>query len=483
MFETLLYYVAAGAGAAFQLASATHALLNKRDPRSQLGWVVLCIMLPMVGAIAYWMLGVNRIRTRARRWQELGRFRHPAGVRSSERAIVSLANDHPERADSLHQLLHIAERVTQRPLVGGNAVEPLHSGEQAYPPMLEAIENARTHIFLCTYIFGVDKVGEKFVDALGRAAERGVDVRILIDAIGERYGRPRLSRVMKRFPAAKVALFLPLTLSWRSVRVNMRNHRKQLLVDGEIGFTGGMNIGLRHMVKDPDNRHPTRDLHFRVRGPLLHWMTETFLEDWYFVTGEGAADALPEVRAPEAGRALCRGIKDGPNEDFERLQWIMVGAMSCARESIRILTPYFIPSRELLASLNAAVLRGVRVEVILPGASNLPYVDWACRAMLWEVLQYGTSVFWQPPPFDHSKLLIVDDFYVNLGSANLDPRSLRLNFELNVEVFDPALAATLGRHFDSLRSRSHPATIELLDARSFPAKLRDAAAKVFSPYL
>lgn len=481
MIETVLYYLAAVAGAAFQLASACHALLNKRDPRSQLGWIVLCIMLPMIGAIAYWMFGVNRIRTRARRWQELGRFRHPAGVRASERAIVSLANDHPERADSLHQLLHIAERVTQQPLVGGNAVEPLHSGEEAYPAMLEAIEAARTHIYLSSYIFDVDKVGERFVEALGRASERGVDVRVLVDAIGEKYGRPRVSRAMRRFPAAKVALFLPLTMSWRSVRVNMRNHRKQLLVDGEVGFTGGINIGLRHMVVDPDNRHPTRDLHFRVRGPILRWMTETFLEDWYFTTGE--AGAVPDVRAPEAGRALCRGIKDGPNEDFERLQWIMVGAMSCARESIRILTPYFIPSRELLAALNAAVLRGVRVEVILPAASNLPYVDWACRAMLWEVLQYGTAVYWQPPPFDHSKLLIVDDFYVNLGSANLDPRSLRLNFELNLEVFDPALAASLGQHFDTLRARSQAATIAFLDARSFLAKVRDAAAKLFSPYL
>ena len=481
MIESVLYYLAAAAGAAFQLASACHALLNKRDPRSQLGWVVLCVMLPMVGALAYWLFGVNRIRTRARRWQELGRFRRPAGVRASERAIVSLANDHPERADSLHQLLHIAERVTQRPLVGGNAVEPLHSGEEAYPPMLDAIDAATSHVYLSTYIFDVDKIGEQFVEALGRAAERGVDVRVLVDAIGEKYGRPRVSKVMRRFPAAKVALFLPLTLSWRSVRVNMRNHRKALLVDGDVGFTGGMNIGLRHMVSDPANKHPTRDLHFRVRGPILHWFTETFLEDWYFVTGE--AGEVPEVRAAEAGRALCRGIKDGPNEDFERLQWIMVGAMSCARESIRILTPYFIPSRELLASLNAAVLRGVRVEVILPAASNLPYVDWACRAMLWEVLQYGTAVYWQPPPFDHSKLLIVDDFYVNLGSANLDPRSLRLNFELNAEVFDPAFAADLVRHFEHLRDRARPVTIDMLDARSFPAKLRDAAAKVFAPYL
>jgi cardiolipin synthase len=157
--------------------------------------------------------------------------------------------------------------------------------------------------------------------------------------------------------------------------------------------------------------------------------------------------------------------------------------MTCARESIRIVTPYFIPGRELLAVINSAVLRGVQVVIILPAMSNLPYVDWACRAMLWEVLQYGAAVYWQPAPFDHTKLFVVDGFYVNLGSANLDPRSLRLNFELNLEVFDPDLAAELGRHFESLRARSTRVSMEMLDGRSFPVKLRDAAAKLFAPYL
>lgn len=481
MLDTLLYYVAAGAGAAFQVTSACHALLNKRDPRSQLGWVVLCIMLPIVGAIAYWLFGVNRIRTRARRWQQRGRFRGLSDERIHEHAIVSLGVDHPGRAEEMAQLLQISQRVTQRPLVGGNLVEPLYNGDQAYPAMLEAIEAAEKYIHVSTYIFNVDKIGARFVDALGRASRRGVDVRILIDAIGEKYGRPRLSKAMRTYPRAEVALFLPLTLSWKSIRVNLRNHRKVLIVDGLVGFTGGMNIALRHMMLDPDNGHPTADIQFRVRGPVVNAMSETFLEDWFFATGK-AVDWAPELTAA-AGKALCRSIKDGPNEDFERLQWILVGAMSCARDSIRIVTPYFIPGRELLAAINSAVLRGVQVEIILPANSNLPYVDWACRAMLWEVMQYGAAVYWQPAPFDHTKLFVVDDFYVNLGSANLDPRSLRLNFELNLEVFDPDLGAELRRHFEQVRARSVPVTMETLDGRSFPTKLRDATAKLFAPYL
>jgi cardiolipin synthase len=481
MLDTLLYYVAAGAGAAFQLISACHALLNKRDPRSQLGWVVVCIMLPIVGAIGYWFFGVNRIRTRARRWRARGRFRDLGEQRMQQQAIRSLSVEHPERAEEVIQLLQISERVTRRPLLGGNLVEPLYNGDRAYPAMLEAIEKAEKYIHLSSYIFNVDKSGKQFVDALGRASERGVAVRILVDAIGEKYGRPRLTRVMKRFPRARVALFLPLTLSWKSIRVNLRNHRKMVVVDGAVGFTGGMNIALRHVVSDADNEHPTADIQFRLHGPVVGALNETFLEDWFFATGE-AVDWAPEA-VPVAGRALCRCIKDGPNEDFERLQWILVGAMSCARESIRIVTPYFIPGRELLVAINSAVLRGVEVELILPGTSNLPYVDWACRAMLWEVLQYGAAIYWQPAPFDHSKLFLMDGFYVNVGSANLDPRSLRLNFELNLEVFDSDLADELGRHVDMLRARSTRVTLDMLDSRSFPVKLRDAAAKLFAPYL
>ncbi|HWM87186.1 MAG TPA: cardiolipin synthase [Kofleriaceae bacterium] len=484
MVETVLYYVAAGAGAAFQLVSGGHALLNKRDPRAQLGWLVICLMLPIVGAIGYWFFGVNRIRTRARRWRQRGRFRDLSAARSAEAQAgwLALSAEHTARADSLHQLLQMSQRVTQRPLIGGNLVEPLFDGEQAYPAMLEAIEAATRHVHLCTYIFNVDKMGRQFIDALGRAAARGVDVRVLVDAVGERYSRPRLSRVLRQsHPGVRVAAFLPLALSLKTVRVNLRNHRKLLIVDGAVGFTGGMNIALRHVVSDPDNDTPTADVHFRVRGPVLYAMNETFMEDWFFETGE--ADWHVPDTVETAGRALCRAIKDGPNEDFERLQWIMVGAMTSARETLRIMTPYFIPSREIVASINSAVLRGVRVEIILPAASNLPYVDWACRALLWEVLQYGAIVYWQPAPFNHSKLLIVDDFYVNVGSANLDPRSLRLNFELNLEVFDPTLAAQLSEYFERVRERSTRATTESLDGRSFPVKLRDAAAKMFSPYL
>jgi cardiolipin synthase len=356
----------------------------------------------------------------------------------------------------------------------------LRNGEEAYPAMIAAIDGATRYVYLCSYIFEGDEVGKQFVDALDRAAERGVDVRVLVDGIGLRYGKS-VSRLLRRNRKIRFERFLPIGRLWRVLRINLRNHRKVLVVDGNVGFTGGMNISSRHMASNPDNKRATADLHFRFQGPAVHALEEVFSEDWSFRVGK---DRWPEA-APSAivGEALCRGIKDGPNEDYEVLQWILIGALSAAHSCVRILTPYFIPSRELLAALRSAVLRGATVQIVLPERSNLPFVDWATHAMLAEVIEYDIEVYHQPAPFDHSKLLIVDDFYVNLGSANLDPRSLQLNFEFNVEVYDPELASKLRDHVLAIVERSRRVTIGTLEERGPLVRFRDAVAKIFSPYL
>ncbi|WP_428265589.1 phospholipase D-like domain-containing protein [Haliangium sp.] len=473
----------------YGVTTAVHALLVKRDARAGFGWVVMCLFVPALGASAYWLFGVNRIKTRARRWQAHGRF-SPASERAYSAAEADLAREHPRRAETMHALWRISERVSGRPLLGGNKVEPLCNGEGAYPAMLDAIAAAERSVYLCTYIFDSDQAGLRFVDALADAAARGVDVRVLVDAIGEHYAWPRISRLLRKRKGVRVIRFLPLT---RGLRINMRNHRKVLTVDGKVGFTGGMNLGQRHMVDDPDNRRPTADMHFRITGPAVYALEDMFFEDWYFCTGEepvraearteeSAADPV-EVAVEPAGAAICRAISDGPNEDFEVLTWILVGALSTARERVQIMTPYFLPSRELLSALNATALRGVKVEIVLPGKNNLPFVHWATQAMLEEVMQYGIEVYYQPPPFNHSKLMIVDAFYSLIGSANLDPRSLRLNFEFNLEVYDEDLAAELSDYFQAVQQRSSLVSLDELAKRSLPVKLRDAAAKLMSPFM
>jgi len=458
-------------------AAAGHALLSKRDPRAALGWIAVCLMFPLAGPALYFLFGFNRIRTRARKLQAQSGPRTSDGDDAAVDVAAMSVDDVP---DEFRELARISDAVTGWPLVGGNAVELMHSGEQVYPAMLEAIERASKTLYLATYIFESNTTGERFVDALADAAGRGVDVRVMIDGVGELYSLPRASRLLSK-AGVRVARFLPPKLIPPTVHINLRNHRKLMVVDGRMGFTGGMNIGDRHLAESRDNPARAVDAHFRVQGPVLEQLERVFLDDWEFVTGEetDSNDGPP----PAVGGAICRGIIDGPDDDLDKLVTVMVGAVSAARERVAIMSPYFLPPPGLSAALQAAALRGVDVGVILPSQNNLPFVDWATRNTLFELLRWGVHVYYQPPPFVHSKLFIVDGHYAQIGSANIDPRSLRLNFEFAVEVYDSAFASTLGAHFESVRDRSRQVTVAEIEARPLPVKARDALAWLFSPYL
>ncbi|MDD5711823.1 MAG: phospholipase D-like domain-containing protein, partial [Smithellaceae bacterium] len=225
----------------------------------------------------------------------------------------------------------------------------------------------------------------------------------------------------------------------------------------------------------------TTDIHFRIEGPAASQIEGAFIEDWSFVTAETLApsSSLPEA----AGNSLCRVISDGPDEGMGKLYMILSGIISSAQKSIRIMTPYFVPPREILAALQAATLRGVTVDIVLPEKNNLIFVHWATRNLLWELLTWGVNVYYQPPPFAHTKLIMVDDHYIQIGSANIDARSLRLNFELNVEIYDETLAKDLSDYFCEIKSRSKVVTLEEVDSRPFFERLRDSFAWLFSSYL
>ncbi len=459
------------------LFSAGHALLTKRDPRAALGWIVTCLALPGPGLLLYWLLGVNRIRSRARELQMQGEGMHWLHF-----------NDPPQPQDIAHyptdttsrSLITLSDAVTRRPLVCGNRVEVLHNGEEAYPAMLEAIHGARESVYLCSYIFTPDEVGRDFIQALVAAADRGVDVRVLIDAFGELYSREKARKLLQG-TRVKAVSFLPPRLI-HSFYFNLRNHRKLLIVDNLIGFTGGMNIRERHRVTAARDSIRVIDIHFRLQGPICDQLRDAFMEDWHYATREKRAPKQWK-RPPVAGNACCRGISAGPNEPHEKLNWILIGALGCAQNHIRIMTPYFIPSRAQLAAINAAALRGVRVEIIMPQQNNLPFVAWAASAYLFELLEHDVHIYYHPPPFVHSKLLLIDDKYALIGSANIDPRSLRLNFEFNVEIFDADTVARLSAHFDQALACSRQVTLQEVDARPLTLRLRDSFFKLLSPYL
>ena len=468
-------HIAAGFYAVACLLATVHALLHKRDTRAALIWIIVIWTLPVVGPLLYLALGVNRIRRRAVQ----------LGVHSTlSRAVPeNLGEPEPSGAEHLQHIACVVSRIAARPLSPGNHIEPLIAGDEAFPAMLEAIESAKKSISLCTYIFDNDASGRKFVAALKRAVKRGVAVRVLIDSAGTRYSWPPITFRLRR---AKIpyARFLPTSLltPWRAATINLRNHRKSLVVDGQIAFTGGMNIRHGNVLSD-NPKSPVQDLHFRVIGPVVTELQEAFVNDWAFTTDEILAGEIWFPEQTETGEIIARVITDGPDADFEKARWTLLAALAEAQTSIKILTPYFLPTNSLITAINLAALRGVRVDIILPAKNNLPFVHWATCAMLWQVLERGCHVWLTPPPFDHSKLMIVDGHWVLLGSANWDIRSLRLNFELNVEAYGRAFATRMEAIIAKKIANAREATLDEMDGRPLLIKLRDAIARLFSPYL
>lgn len=464
---------------ALSLAASAHVVLKKRDTRAAIGWIGLIWLSPFLGTLLYVLLGINRIRRKAHSLREdqprsLPLPAHPCSTALFQETLGG-------SADHLESLARLVGETTDQPLLAGNTIELLPGGDWAYPAMREAIEQARHSIAMSSYIFNDDLAGRPMAEALGRARERGVEVCVLIDDLGARYDWPTVFRLFRRL-GVRAERFLPTLAPGYVPYLNLRNHRKILVVDGAIGFTGGMNIDkdFMHRLK---TRHPKNDLHFRLRGPIVGHLAQTFADDWAFATGEVLSGTTWFPALEPVGPVLARGVAAGPDQEEDTLRTTLLGAIASARESIAIMTPYFLPDSALLSALYVAALRGVRVDILMPRENNLQTVQFACAAQIGEVLEGGCRAWYSPPPFDHSKLMVVDGAWTFIGSANWDPRSLRLNFEFNVECYDLDFARAMTTYFESKLRTAAPLTLDEINGRSPMVKLRDGIARLFSPYL
>ncbi len=461
-------------------AASAHVVLVKRDPRAAIGWVGVIWLTPLLGSLLYAVFGVNRVRRRAK-------SRRPTATIFDSAVEYVVAGVGPGEAASpsgvthLRALVRLASEVTRRPLLRGNLVKPLTSGEDAYAAMIGAIDRAEQSVGLSTYIFDNDRAGAMFLEALARAVARGVEVRVIIDDVGSRYSWPSTVRALRR-RGVPVARFMPTALPWRYRYSNLRNHRKILVADGTVGFTGGMNIRAGALA-DAKPRHRLIDLHFQLQGPVVTHLQEVFADDWSYCTGEVLEGERWFPTIPEAGLVWARGIVDGPDDDFDKLRMALLGAVSCAASSLVVVSPYFLPDDALLTALDVAAMRGVAVDIVLPGKNNLSLVGWASTTLWPSLLDHGCRIWLSPGPFDHTKLMLVDDVWTLLGSANWDPRSLQLNFEFNVECYDVELARSLGKLVAAKISDAHAVTLQELHDRPVAARLRDGVARLATPYL
>ncbi|HET6607582.1 MAG TPA: phospholipase D-like domain-containing protein [Rhodopila sp.] len=454
---------------AIAIAVTWHVLLTKRDVGAATGWIGLAWISPIVGGSLYFVFGVNRVARRG------------AQIRDQRRYTALIDADPPsvDRDDHLAPLEKAVRLLTDRPSLVGNCVELLQNGDAAYPRMLAAIAAAERSVALSTYILRDDAAGGPIIDALIAAQARGCQVRVLIDGIG---GGWFGSRAYKRLRRARVpvARFMHSLWPWRMPFLNLRTHKKVLVVDGARGFAGGMNIGAENLVATGP-RHPVRDSHFAFDGPAVAQLADAFACDWEFVVGETLEGDLWFPGLVEAGEAVARVVTSGPDQDLEKIEFVTMHAIACARRSVQVVTPYFLPDERLVTTLTLAAQRGVAVDVLVPERSNHRVVDWAMRANVAPLLRAGVRIWRNPPPFDHSKVMVVDGEWCLIGSANWDARSLRLNFELNVEVYHDDLADRLSALI--ARNRAHPFTLAELDRRILPTRLLDAGLRLLLPYL
>jgi cardiolipin synthase len=277
-----------------------------------------------------------------------------------------------------------------------------------------------------------------------------------------------------------VARFMHTLVPWRMAFLNLRSHKKILVIDGSRAFIGGINISSDNVLaaNPPD---PIRDMHFDVTGPVVTQIAEAFAHDWDFCAGERLGGEAWFPPLTEAGTAAARVITSGPDQDIYKIEFAMLQAIGCALRSVKILTPYFLPDDRLMSALILAAMAGVSVDVVIPEAGDHPYLDWATRAHIAPLLRAGGRVWRAPKPFEHSKLFVVDDGWSLIGSANWDMRSLRLNFELNMEVCCPEFGTLVAAAIE--RRQGNQVTLAEIGARTLPVRLRDSAVRLLLPYL
>jgi cardiolipin synthase len=459
--------------------AAVHAAMTKNDVRAAIGWVGIILMSPLFGPFFYLIAGINRIRHDQISLERNRTLKDYANNNAPPVGDVALVAGTP-----FTSLRILDDRISHFPLRDGNHIKILVGGDEAYPAMMAAIHQAEKSIALQSYIFDNDAAGRELVHALDLAQKRGVQVRVLIDAIGSKYSRPSIVRLLrkKKIPSA---LFMTNPLGFlRMPYANLRSHRKILVVDGRTGFTGGMNIR-EGFLSEIAKENTSTDTHFQVEGPIVLQLISVFAHDWAFTTKE----TLPfETWCSDAWRpgqpvAPARCIRSGPDRFIANTHNMLLGALAVAQRRIRIQSPYFLPDQVLLGAINTAARRGVQVDIVIPGRNNLRLVNYAMTAQLDQVIRNGCSVWRASGNFNHSKLLTIDGGWSYVGSSNLDPRSLRLNFELDVEIYSRHTARQIEALIDNEIEHAELVTLESLAAIPFRKRLRNRIIWLASPYL
>ena len=418
-----------------------HCLQRRRNASSTLLWIFIAWSIPAIGALLYLSFGIDRVDDRG--YLKFLTDEHLLKTRKETIETAPRAYWHnlvgtPAENEFQREFNRTLDAlIPDHPSLSGNLLTPLVDGDEAYPRMLEAIRKAKHHIHLQSYIIGNDNVSREFMNVLAIKAKEGVQVRLLYDRFGSTYALfGGLFHKVRKIPNFKIAGWTQANLLKRQFQINLRNHRKTLVVDGKKGFFGGINLMDDHITRP--GQPPIRDYHFEAEGPIVQELQYSFLRDWYFITEESSEMLLTEEYFPHAepaGNITARLISSGPSTVEDVAVETFFNSIVLAQKKILAVTPYFVPPADILRALRSAALRGVDVQLVVPKKNNHRYAGYASRALYEELLLAGVQIFERRPPFMHAKALIIDGEFALVGTANIDVRSLHLNYETCMAVY------------------------------------------------
>jgi cardiolipin synthase len=456
--------------------------LEFRNPSKTTAWLLIIFLFPVLGFIMYYFIArAYQKRGRIRRRGRKTKPRLPVGVSDKIHISNRAAQLQGQDIHLQKRLLHLLQSIPDSPITACNETEIYANGKDTFESIIAALESARSHIHLEYYIIHADVIGTEIQQVLIRKAREGVEVRLIFDGLGS---YDLSGDYIKQLVEAGVQVhcFMPLRHAFLKKSLNYRNHRKIVVVDGVIGFLGGINIGDEYLGNNPKFGF-WRDTHMRLAGDAVFFLQQTFLKDWAFVSGDKLSDNRFYPKHNCLGKEHVQIVSSGPDAQWDTILEVYFSSISTAEERIFIVTPYFIPDPSIVMALKTAALSGVEVKVILPGLSDHIIVKWASLSFIEELMHAGVQFYLYQKGFIHAKILIVDEKIASVGTANLDMRSFFENFELNAVLFDKKTIDALVEDFDEDLAGSTEIVLEEFSKRSRYQRGKEVFARMLAPLL
>ena len=457
-------------------------ILENRNPVKTISWILVLVLLPFIGFVIYLFFGQEYRKTKMysrKGLKDLEKLRKLTLVQ-----LDNLPKNHFQISDRLYtkkRLINLLLSNSHAILTNNNEVKVLRNGKETFPEIFTAIENARHHIHLEYYIVEDDSIGNQLRELLIKKAREGVEVRFIYDDVGSWELKRKFIRSMRE-AGVRVDCFMRVRFPMLTSKVNYRNHRKILVVDGQTAFVGGLNFADRYQKGIPGIGH-WRDTHLKLTGGGATALQIIFMADWYFVSKE-IFKGVKYFKPFEVGNGkLVQVSASGPDSDWESIGQAYFSAIASATDFVYISTPYLMPTTDIMTALKTSALGGIDVRIIVPGLSDAIFPKWGTNSYIEELLEAGVKIYFYMAGFTHSKVIVVDGIFSSVGTANLDFRSLETNFEVNAMIYDEQIAHTLRKQFFEDQKKSEEVVLEKWIKRPRINKIKESFARILSPML